>query len=639
MSNAKIIGLGFVILALVFSALGLSGVLKLTPEDKINSAIPVSEALMHAETAVLNHATGPNRKALERELTARLKLRALNCAKGYSPSLFTGEEEILKNFEDRACFIDTDREIAKWLGMIRAGLILAEPPLRALPTEAPKFIVADGDIANARFAAEAAVALLDTHQTIQVVDFSGGKTLYKESKESSTLGVLSPNGKLFTVGEGNKLKIRESETGNVIAEIPSVRVHQFFWADDRTAFYSAVDGKAFLVDFSTGKEVALQTNRGGVQFAAKLSGKDNQYVLFAHQLVTKIELDRSKPEPDVRLVDEKPLASASWSNGFSLTADGSKAFSNSSTLELVTLDTLRVLAFPLEPFHIQSCFATPDPDRLMLFGYTRNARGVSGRYYFFSISQKALLPVETTTGRTPRYIYIPSIKRQAQIIGNKIAVVDEVPASEAISLSQFISDSIQAVNQSKLDAFDRQQGSLGQRQGVLGSQGSAAWASSETVAPAAPTSEPLAVPGRPMAAPIGALGGLAQNARIESIGVYQGPKGTSRSAPGRNTGTVEVSVRRSSMPIVLVLSSYEPVQWNLKLEPGAKLNAVLLSGYHQSHVVGAGSARTLVMNGSFAYQLGSAGYNRLNQEVLRWTGKTIDVFQGRYEGSSFSVGG
>lgn len=104
-------------------------------------------------------------------------------------------------------------------------------------------------------------------------------------------------------------------------------------------------------------------------------------------------------------------------------------------------------------------------------------------------------------------------------------------------------------------------------------------------------------------------------------------------------GAVEVSIRRSSKPVVLVLSSYEPVLWRLKLESGAKLSAVLVSGYYDSQVVGAGSARIVKIGSNHAYKSGGAEYNALNLEVLRLTGKTIGIFQGRYEGASFSTGG
>jgi hypothetical protein len=35
----------------------------------------------------------------------------------------------------------------------------------------------------------------------------------------------------------------------------------------------------------------------------------------------------------------------------------------------------------------------------------------------------------------------------------------------------------------------------------------------------------------------------------------------------------------------------------------------------------------------------SPEYRNLNLDALKWTGKSIGVFQGRYEGGSFNVGG
>ncbi|MCY1561985.1 hypothetical protein D9M68_993130 [compost metagenome] len=89
---------------------------------------------------------------------------------------------------------------------------------------------------------------------------------------------------------------------------------------------------------------------------------------------------------------------------------------------------------------------------------------------------------------------------------------------------------------------------------------------------------------------------------------------------------------------MLVLTSYEPVKWKLVRESGAPLLAVLVSGYHKSDVSGAGAARVLDLGRSYAYTRESREYNELNRGVLRRAGKSIDLFQGRYEGSSFEVG-
>ncbi len=61
------------------------------------------------------------------------------------------------------------------------------------------------------------------------------------------------------------------------------------------------------------------------------------------------------------------------------------------------------------------------------------------------------------------------------------------------------------------------------------------------------------------------------------LGIYE-----SRSDHGYGyhpTGEATVQVRRTS-PHVLVLSSYEPTRWTLDIAPGAKLEGVILNGYH-----------------------------------------------------------
>ena len=136
------------------------------------------------------------------------------------------------------------------------------------------------------------------------------------------------------------------------------------------------------------------------------------------------------------------------------------------------------------------------------------------------------------------------------------------------------------------------------------------------------------------------IAGVANQAQIEAIGVYQGGKVAEATIiDGRKAGEVVVQIHRSAKPIVLVLSSYEPVKWTLRAESGTKLAAVLLSGYYRSEVVGAGSARVFSVGRTYAYKLDSAEYNKLNLETTRLTGKGIGVFQGRYEGGSFSIGG
>ena len=107
----------------------------------------------------------------------------------------------------------------------------------------------------------------------------------------------------------------------------------------------------------------------------------------------------------------------------------------------------------------------------------------------------------------------------------------------------------------------------------------------------------------------------------------------------RPVGTVSVTVRRTTRPLVLVLSAYEAVQWKLRLEPGARLEAILLSGYYDSTVLGGGDVRVLKIGREYAYQSEGGDYQLLQRQVTRWTGRPISIFQGGYQGSSFIVGG
>ncbi|GHU38535.1 hypothetical protein AGMMS50256_37910 [Betaproteobacteria bacterium] len=139
---------------------------------------------------------------------------------------------------------------------------------------------------------------------------------------------------------------------------------------------------------------------------------------------------------------------------------------------------------------------------------------------------------------------------------------------------------------------------------------------------------------------IATLPELGRDTQIEAVGIYEGDTGSKpRGFQEYPTGSVEVRIRRSNKSVVLVLSSYEPVRWSLAMEPGARLSAVLISGYHASEVVGTGAARVIRIGSAHAHAANSNDYNVLNAATIRTVGAGIQVFQGSYKGKSFSVGG
>lgn len=61
------------------------------------------------------------------------------------------------------------------------------------------------------------------------------------------------------------------------------------------------------------------------------------------------------------------------------------------------------------------------------------------------------------------------------------------------------------------------------------------------------------------------------------LGIYESR--SDHSYGNHPTGEATVSVKRT-VPHVLVLSSYEPTRWTLDLAPGARLERIILNGYH-----------------------------------------------------------
>ena len=148
------------------------------------------------------------------------------------------------------------------------------------------------------------------------------------------------------------------------------------------------------------------------------------------------------------------------------------------------------------------------------------------------------------------------------------------------------------------------------------------------------------------------------SAELDVVGVYEGdyPGGKPplpTTAPGeppvrswadvpRNRhpqGVATVVVESTDRPIALALCAYEPVKWELRLAPGARLERVIVGGRSDHELVGvpagvpvtnrATSGGGMVLN-FFAYRRDTAAYVNA-EEVLRQLARLpVTTFQGRY---------
>lgn len=148
---------------------------------------------------------------------------------------------------------------------------------------------------------------------------------------------------------------------------------------------------------------------------------------------------------------------------------------------------------------------------------------------------------------------------------------------------------------------------------------------------------------------------------VRVIGVYEGtyPTGVRHRRGFHPNGAVTVKVGEVKRPVILVLTSYEPVVWKVEA-PKSVVVRVIASGYHKQTVKGLDEKVPVTL---LSYEAGDKDYfyarrkeagpnesdheqaetkrkwNRLGERVKELTKQDIKEFQGRYAGESFEIRG
>lgn len=127
---------------------------------------------------------------------------------------------------------------------------------------------------------------------------------------------------------------------------------------------------------------------------------------------------------------------------------------------------------------------------------------------------------------------------------------------------------------------------------------------------------------------------------LHGIGVYEGgyPSGDKHSFSYHPDGHVEVDIHDTDQPLVIVLSSYEPVVWKLAPDLGVEIKEIIVSSYHPSKVVGL-KYSIKVSRQPFGYSYKSISSNsKFAVKVFEYTGiNEFKSYQGSYSGAFFSI--
>jgi hypothetical protein len=143
---------------------------------------------------------------------------------------------------------------------------------------------------------------------------------------------------------------------------------------------------------------------------------------------------------------------------------------------------------------------------------------------------------------------------------------------------------------------------------------------------------------------------VARGAEIVAIGAYEGGLPLSKLATheGNSVKGIAVSSAANGGPLVLVLTAYDPVVWDVSAVSKRRLRAVIVSGYHAQAVVGAGGTPVRITSvyqpnpacgdANFAYK-GGSNLDQLDASVRERFGRGIGRFKGSYTLKGVAVDG
>lgn len=128
---------------------------------------------------------------------------------------------------------------------------------------------------------------------------------------------------------------------------------------------------------------------------------------------------------------------------------------------------------------------------------------------------------------------------------------------------------------------------------------------------------------------------------IHMVGLYEASSAHHAIAPA------SVNVTYTGAPIILALTSYEPVEWQLDVAPDVQIDQVIVSGYYEQRVTGLpdsvpvwNESRKQGGQAFYSYKRTDSSFRKAVKRLHELTGRSVLTFQGayRYPGKPFVVG-
>jgi hypothetical protein len=663
--------------------------------DKINLAFPLTVELTVAKTSLLNALENniEAKQGITDQLAQLMTVRALSCAGTTQIDRLDTPIQIKTKINDMECFKKQDAMLTEWVGLKRVAIALRQPALRPLAALAAKAIVPSADNSVTMAAAEAAnIAVVKGNAgKFTVLDLSGGKPInsFQAPGEAYRFATVSPNGRLMAVPISNRsLTIYDLETASALWSTDKYS-DLVAWMPELEALVlnEPSTSKVVLMDMRTGRAEPYLSAERNLTWALTMPGTKNQQLVGSQNTASLMDHQRNSDGSFTVSTTKQWRLNGSGGSGASslkplLLLNGKfLAFVSNRDLGWLNLETGQQGAWAMSAMGAHG-FSKLNESSIIFFQNKRSS---------YSSAMK-LLDVERMTVSTAKELsasegyLLPFTPRSgfARAVNNAVVIYTavEAEAGAAQPLEQLLADAELEQQLAKLQA-QAAQSNLNNNDPATNAAASAAQAAADAAGAAANGSTPARqalidqlskeVRARNVAAAIrdglpretveqirngtlprisgtGASSGapvspppqplltdVPSNAQVAIVGVYEARTNPPRAAGSHTPGGIRVSVAPGSAPLVLVLTSYEPVRWHVQNTNGRKIAAILLSGYHESSVVGLDNAKVLKIGSNYAYKLDSPEYERLKKDVARYVASPVKSFQGGYEGQEFTV--
>lgn len=622
-------------LAVVLVAASLAGcdrlqALSMSKVERINAAFPIPEELVTAQNRLFGDLEGDAaaKKRVAEAHAQMLQVRALTCSTGAEIGRFDTAGEIRAKLTNVGCFREQDQALQSWVGLQRFIRLVGKPPvapLADLPPRTPILSPPEEPPSQLFLARAANVAVAQSARSkLSTVELPSGRVRlasYGQNVQVHAGTTLSPNGRVLATQAYNVLSALDTETGSVVWSSDKYR-EVVAWIPEVGATVLAQKGNSApaLLDHVRGTVEPYPVPLGRVSWAVNMPQMPTRVVIGDSSNLALVDHAR---EADgtlaVQVVRQFRFEGRGHTSGVPQVMAGGKRLVYVTMNDLGWVD-LESGQQGVWQFSVVGGYGFSKLSERALVMDARG-EGVRSDAHVFDIELGTLQAVEGSTndGLLQPLVTRPGFARRGH--GSMWLGTTVQPRGEPRALETLVAERLLAQQLAKVAAAENTPAALSSGEAGRG------WS-----LPVPPGIEGRVAPApvRPM------LAELPPDARVAAIGVYEAAVTTQRSGAGR-IGGIRVNLGPGAAPLVLVLASYEPVNWHIQ-DNGRKIAAILVSSYGGgSNVLVGGSPNIIKANLGYAYQLGSPEYQRLQREVAKYVAAPIGSFQGGYKGQEFFV--